>query len=252
MIHDLFHNSIPGAPIEVLLFLLLATAAVLGAISVVVSRDPFVSALSLIVNFASLGTLYLMLNAVFVAVAQVIVYAGAVVVLFLFVMAYLGDRREISASSRMGPMGSMLIIPMAIGVALALSTLIGLVLFGAVGGGLTKTPATVPAEFGSVALIGQSFLTKYVLAFEVTSLVLLVAAIGGVVLGLTGRARHTRMRTLSGMRSADQLRKQHGQSLGDSRGNLDPEKHPKSASPTGKAIVGTGTSTNGSSNGGAV
>jgi NADH:ubiquinone oxidoreductase subunit 6 (subunit J) len=200
--------EIPGAPVEVLLFGFFALLAILGALRVITASDPFVSALSLLFNFVSLGALYLMLDEPFVAISQILVYAGAVVVLFLFVIAYLGDRREIADDA----VEARSLRPFAVLGALAF----GIVLFVIIVTAsfpdtvhLAKTDAGF--HFGSAQAIGESFLGHYVLAFEVTSLVLLVAAIGGIVLGLTGRARHDRLRKLMQTRSADQLKKLHAE-----------------------------------------
>lgn len=214
--------QIPGAPVEALVFASLAFAAIVGAISVVTSRDPFISALSLIINFASLGIIYLMLNATFVAVSQVIVYAGAVVVMFLFVLAYLGDRREIAAAAT----STRWLAMSAVGAALTLSVLVGLVAFGGVGAGipdagnLPEPAGNAAATYGGARGIGIDFLSRYILAFEVTSLVLLVAAVGGVTLGLTGRNRHRKLRSMMGAQSADQVRRRHGQSLSHPEGDI--------------------------------
>lgn len=81
------------------MFALFATCAVGAALRVVTASDPFVSALSLLINLASLGVLYLMLDQSFVAISQILVYVGSVVVMFLFVIAYLGDRRELAADA---------------------------------------------------------------------------------------------------------------------------------------------------------
>jgi NADH-quinone oxidoreductase subunit J len=198
--------EIPGAPVEVLLFALFATLAIFGALRVVTASDPFVSALSLLFNFVSLGALYLLLGQDFVAISQILVYAGAVVVLFLFVIAYLGDRREIADDA----VEARALRPFALLGAAALGAVLLIIVLSASFPDtveLSKTDAGF--SFGSAQAIGEAFLGKYVLAFEVTSLVLLVAAIGGIVLGLTGRARHDRLRTLMQSRSADQQKKLH-------------------------------------------
>lgn len=183
--------DIPGAPVEIVLFGLFALLAIVGAVSVVASGDPFISALSLLGNFAALGALYLFLDSPFVAIAQVIVYAGAVVVLFLFVIAYLGDRRELTEG------GTRVRWLRPAGVAASVA-LLGVVAWVTLAFDY-RTPVPIGETqggyaFGSAQGVGEVFLTTYVLEFEVTSLVLLVAAIGGIVLGLTGRARHRRMR----------------------------------------------------------
>ena len=194
--------DIPGAPVEVLVFALMAFTAVVGAIAVISASDPFVSALSMLGNFVSLGVIFLLLHEPFVAISQVLVYAGAVVVLVLFVIAYLGDWRELPQDViRSGRVRPVTAVAVGFGACLAL-----LALFPSY-----PDVATIPASFGGAAAIGEEFLTTFELQFEVTSLVLLVAAIGGIVLGLTGRARHRRMRKLMHTRSADQQRRAYAE-----------------------------------------
>jgi NADH-quinone oxidoreductase subunit J len=158
----------------------LAAAACLGTgIAVVSMTNPFYSALALIGNLASLAVLFLLLSAEFVAAAQVLVYAGAVMVMFLFVVAYLGGRADAPWAG-----GPALLRGAAVVAAVALLTEIVVVL-GLAWGDNLQDPADVPGSFGSPAAIGEAFLTDHLLAFEITSIVLLVAAIGGVVLGTT-------------------------------------------------------------------
>jgi NADH-quinone oxidoreductase subunit J len=156
-----------------------AAFACLGSgVAVVWFSNPFYSALALIGNLAALAVLYLLLSAEFVAAAQVLVYAGAVMVMFLFVIAYLGDRPTESPFSG-GPswisLGAMVA---AAALLVEIVVVIGLV----VGDGLADQ-AVVERSFGSPEEIGRLFLTDHLLAFEITSIVLLVAAVGGVVLG---------------------------------------------------------------------
>lgn len=198
--------NIPGSPIEILLFILFSSMAVIGALRVVTARDPFTSALSLLVNFVALGALYLMLEQPFVAIAQILVYAGAVVVLFLFVIAYLGDRRELVGGTARLP-GAPLVAVIAL-LALA-GTLLAVVIKAKIPKPAILEDTLGGHAFGSAQAVGEVFLTDYVLEFEATSLVLLVAVIGGIVLGLTGRARLDRMRKLMRTRSADEQRKLH-------------------------------------------
>ena len=153
-----------------------------SGIAVVSFRNPFYSALSLIGNLASLAVLFLLLTAEFVAAAQVLVYAGAVMVMFLFVIAYLGGRADAPWAG-----GHRLVRGAAVVAAAALLVEIVVVLGLAWGDNLTD-PADVSASFGDPSEIGQAFLTDHLLAFEITSIVLLVAAIGGVVLGMRSRA----------------------------------------------------------------
>jgi NADH-quinone oxidoreductase subunit J len=141
--------------------------------------NPFYSALALIGNLASLAVLYLLLAAEFLAAAQVLVYAGAVMVMFLFVVAYLGGRADAPWAG-----GPPLLRTAAVVAAAALLVEVVVVL-GLAWGDNLQDPAHVSDSFGSPAEIGELFLTDHLLAFEITSIVLLVAAIGGVVLGTT-------------------------------------------------------------------
>jgi NADH-quinone oxidoreductase subunit J len=156
-----------------------ATALVSSGIAVTLFGNPFYSALALIVNLASLAVLYLLLDAEFVAAAQVLVYAGAVVVMFLFVIAYLGGRADAPWAG--GPTLQALAAVVAAG---AIAVEIAVVILLRAGDRLDDT-AEIGRGFGSPAEIGRLFLSDHLLAFEVTSIVLLIAAIGGVILGST-------------------------------------------------------------------
>ena len=160
-----------------------AFACLASALGVVSFSNPFYSALSLIGNLASLAVLFLLLQGEFVAAGQVLVYGGAVMVMFLFVIAYLGDRTEESPWSG-GPSWQVLGAVLAGGAILAEV----IVVVGLTAGGFLDKPANVDRSFGTPASVGQLFLTDHLLAFEVTSIVLLVAAVGGVVLGAHARA----------------------------------------------------------------
>jgi NADH:ubiquinone oxidoreductase subunit 6 (subunit J) len=156
----------------------LAAAGCLATGALVVSlTNPFFSALALIGNLASLAALYLLLAAEFLAAAQVLVYAGAVMVMFLFVVAYLGGKADAPWAG-----GPPLLRTAAVVAAAALLVEVVVVLGLAWGDDLSE-PAEVSDGFGSPAAIGELFLTDHLLAFEITSIVLLVAAVGGVVLG---------------------------------------------------------------------
>jgi NADH-quinone oxidoreductase subunit J len=160
-----------------------AAAATLGSgVAVVSFANPFYSAIALIGNLGSLAVLYLLLSAEFVAAAQVLVYAGAVMVMFLFVIAYLGN--EADAPWAGGPNWQTLAAVVAAG-ALLLEVI---VVVGMKAGGRLSDEAEIGAAFGSPRRIGELFLTDHLLAFEVTSIVLLVAAVGGVILGHHSRA----------------------------------------------------------------
>ena len=159
-----------------------AFACLVSALAVVSFRNPFYSALALIGNLASLAVLFLLLSGEFVAAGQVLVYGGAVMVMFLFVIAYLGDKTEDSPWSG-GPSWQIVGAVLAGGAILAEV----IVVVGLTAGGFLSKPQQITRGFGSPEAIGRLFLTDHLLAFEVTSIVLLVAAVGGVVLGSHAR-----------------------------------------------------------------
>ena len=158
-----------------------AFACLVSALAVVSFRNPFYSALSLIGNLASLAALYLLLSAEFVAAAQVLVYAGAVMVMFLFVIAYLGGQADAPWAG--GPSWQ------ALGAVTASAALLVevIVVIGLKTGGRLSHSAQIDSSFGQPQEIGRLFLTDHLLAFEITSIVLLVAAVGGVILGSHSR-----------------------------------------------------------------
>jgi NADH-quinone oxidoreductase subunit J len=156
------------------LFFLAAIAAITGAIGVVMLRNPFYSVLALVCHLIALAALFLLLRAEFVAAAQVVVYAGAVMVLYLFVVAYVGGGEELAAGSALRILGPLFALAVAIELCLAM---LGSALKGINGKGAPYVPG-----FGTPRHIGELFLTTYLFPFEIASLLLLVAAIGAVVL----------------------------------------------------------------------
>jgi NADH-quinone oxidoreductase subunit J len=156
-----------------------ATALFASGIAVVLFANPFYSALALIVNLGSLAVLYLLLEAEFVAAAQVLVYAGAIVVMFLFVIAYLGGRADAPWAG--GPNLRNVAAVVATG-AIAADVVLVIILRA---GDALGDPARLAEGFGSPRQIGELFLSDHLLAFEATSIILLVAAVGGVILGST-------------------------------------------------------------------
>jgi NADH-quinone oxidoreductase subunit J len=154
----------------------IAGAFALGsAISVVVQRNPFMAAFSLILHFAMLAVLYLDLQADFVAAAQVLVYAGGVMILFIFALAYLGERAEVDLKRA----NWSAVVACVAGAAIFLEVVLAVMNSNAVFGASGKTTE----QFGSPAEIGNTLFTTYLLPFEVVSIVLLVGAVAGVVLG---------------------------------------------------------------------
>jgi NADH-quinone oxidoreductase subunit J len=162
----------------------LAAAGCLGSgIAVITFTNPFYSALALIGNLGSLAVLFLLASAEFLAAAQVLVYAGAVMVMFLFVIAYLGGRADAPWA---GGTRLFQVAAVVASAALLASVLVAILLKA---GGRLSDEADVERAFGSPAGIGELFLTDHLLAFEITSIVLLVAAVGGVVLGMRPERR---------------------------------------------------------------
>ena len=154
-----------------------AFACLASAVAVVTFRNPFFSALALIGNLGALAVLYLLLSAEFVAAAQVLVYAGAVMVMFLFVTAYLAGRLDTPWAG--GPSWQIVGAVTAAG-ALLVEVIVAI---GLKAGGRLSDEADVERAFGGPHDVGRLFLTDHLLAFEITSIVLLVAAVGGVILG---------------------------------------------------------------------
>ena len=147
--------------------------AVAGGIGVISFRQPIRSVLSLVVVMIALSVLFLLLNAQFVFVAQIIVYAGAVMVLFLFVIALLGPAREMAAGR--------------LRFQSWLSALFVLALFGLLWAMLQGVQYRQPEQadlntFGTVQSIAVGLFTNYLYPFELTSILLLVAAIGAIYL----------------------------------------------------------------------
>jgi len=154
-------------------FVVASVVAIAAALTVVLSGNPFISSLSLIANLIALATFYLLLQSDFLAAAQVIVYAGAVMIMFLFVTAYLGGRADEPTRER--PVWQTL------AALVAAAAVAAEIVFGVGRQSFLHGPVVSDA-FGSPQAIATRFLGRYVLAFEGTSILLLIAAVGGVVL----------------------------------------------------------------------
>lgn len=159
------------------LFTIMAVLLVAAALGVVLHRSPIRSALSLVVTMFLLSVMYLLLDAQMVAALQVVVYAGAVMILFLFVIMLLNLREDVRGMVRAGKVAAA-----GVGGGLFLFVVARFLLSAtgqSVDGGLE---GGVPATFGSTELLAERLFTQFLFAFEVTSVLLLVAVVGAVVL----------------------------------------------------------------------
>lgn len=162
-------------------FFLAGAFAIATAVAVVAQRNPFVSALALLGNLASLAALMLLLEAQFLAAAQIIVYAGAIMVMFLFVIAYIGPKGEIGRGSQRPWLLALAVLAGAL-IVVQVVVVVFSVGFG--------TAAVVDgAVFGGPQEVGRLLITEYILAFEIASVILFMAAVAGVVLGAGPRPR---------------------------------------------------------------
>jgi NADH-quinone oxidoreductase subunit J len=158
-------------------FFFAAIGAIGGAAGTVMLRDAFYSVLALVTHLIFLAMLFLLLRAEFVAAAQVIVYAGAVMVLYVFVVGYVGGM-EAGLAGRSGPALRVISVLFAF----ALFAELAIALIGSGVEALDTEGAPYKAGFGEPGAIGRLFLTDYLVAFEVASLLLLIAAVGAVIL----------------------------------------------------------------------
>jgi NADH-quinone oxidoreductase subunit J len=166
---------------DLLIFLGLAAVAIWTAICMLLSRNAVYSALFPVLNFMTVAVFFLLLQAAFIALVQVTVYAGAIMVLFLFVIMLLGAERVETTPS----------LPWQGPAAAALT----LLLFGLMALALwlnPQAPVAVPPvsqAFGSPAAVGEVLFGSYLLPFEVTSILLLVAMVGAIVLTRRQRSK---------------------------------------------------------------
>jgi NADH-quinone oxidoreductase subunit J len=157
-------------------FLVLATISVVSAVLMIVQRNPVNSALYLILNFFSLAALYLTLKAQFIAIVQVLVYAGAIMVLFIFVIMLLNLGDDKRLREHLGPKTYI-----AIALVLGLMGELGYI-FSKSRADTVTTLAVNAGQIGTVEFLGQVLYTKFLFPFEMTSFLLLTAIIGAVVL----------------------------------------------------------------------
>jgi NADH-quinone oxidoreductase subunit J len=159
------------------IFFFAAIGAVAGAVGTVSLRNPFYAVLALVCHLLALAALFLLLRAEFVAAGQVIVYAGAVMVLYVFVVAYVGGTDEPLTASTGATLRFASIV-----FALALFVELTIALVGTSLSALDSEGAPYVPGFGTPAQVGELFLTRFLLGFEIASLLLLVAAVGAVIL----------------------------------------------------------------------
>ena len=166
------------------IFFIAAIGALAGAIGTATLRNPFYSVLALVFHLLSLAALFLLLYAEFLAAAQVIIYAGAVMVLYVFVVAYVGEHEVFGVGGRSLRTPAMLFS----------GALLVELMFAILGSGLKALDsrgAKIEAGFGSPGSIGELLLTKFLFPFEVASLLLMIAAVGAVVLARRRRGLQT-------------------------------------------------------------
>ena len=162
-----------------------AIGAIGGAIAVVALRNPFYSVLALVVHLVFLAGIFLLLRAQFLAAAQIVIYAGAVMVIYVFVAAYVGGIEEpmFDCPPQLKIIGPILAVALFIEISIAVlgSSLTALG---------TEGPEDVEAGFGTPEAVGQLMLEEVLIAFEAASILLLVAAVAAIV--LAGRKRESK------------------------------------------------------------
>lgn len=164
------------------LFIIFALIAIVAALGVILSRRPVYSALFLLLNFLALAALYILLQAQFLAAVQIIVYAGAIVVLILFVVMLIGggELRDIRDPNK--TLRQRVTAPRISALVLA-ALLLAAVGYGLITGALNPAAGSAAAfDSGSVQAIAGVLYTDYLLPFEMASVLLLVGMVGAVVL----------------------------------------------------------------------
>jgi NADH-quinone oxidoreductase subunit J len=161
---------------ELILFLVLAVIAIMTALGMLFSRNAVYSALFLVLNFVTVAIFYLLLSAPFIAMAQITVYAGAIMVLFLFVIMLLGAE---AIPGR--PSWQKFVFPSVIAGILAIEAIYILV-FRVKPEGMVLAPDKMVNDTSTLVELGKTLFSSYLLPFEVTSILLLVAMVGAIVL----------------------------------------------------------------------
>lgn len=161
-----------------IVFWILAAMAVVSACVVVAKRSPLASALALSVNLVALAGLFAGMSAPFLFIVQILVYAGAIIVLIVFVIMLLNLKHE--------ELKAQAIQKGKFWVSALLSVLAALVVLRHSAGGVDAAPANVPADFGTIEHVGMELFTRYVLPLEIVAVILLVGILGAVVLAKRG------------------------------------------------------------------
>lgn len=163
---------------ENIVFYIVAFVAIISAVTVVVAKSPVSSALSLIVNFFCIAGIYLLLEAQFLAIIQIMVYAGAIMVLFLFVIMLLNLREDKSLTEHFD-------LKKGFAVLFSASFLLEILYILSQNGSLLGSSSADIASFadlGTVEMVGNKLFTEFVLPFEMISVVLLTAVVGAITL----------------------------------------------------------------------
>ena len=174
--------------VELIVFAVAGTVCLAGAIGVVASKNPVHAALSLVATLFGIAVLFIAQEANFLAAVQVIVYAGAIVVLFLFVIMFLGvDRAD---DLRVEPLGGQRIAAGVIGIGVVALVIAALASTGFEATGITSAVGPLAdKDHYDITLLSDALFTKYVFAFELTSVLLIIAVVGAVVLARKSRVR---------------------------------------------------------------
>jgi len=213
-------------PWDVIFFFLLATICIVTALGVVISPNPVHSGVFLVLCFANVAGLFVMMGAEFLALIQIIVYTGAVLVLLLFVLM-LVDPESLPALYTARPLQRY--VSLLLGLVLLLEVGAAIITRPAVAAIGPDTPDAIAAVGGNVQALGRVIFSDYVLAFEITSLVLSVGVIGAVVIGLPERLGE-RMRESSATISLGHSRGSNPEALpagprGETPIPVDPRRH---------------------------
>ena len=169
--------------VKTVIFYIFSITSVISAVFVIIKRNPVTSAINLVVTFFSISGIYVLLNSQFIAIMQVLVYAGAIMVLILFVIMLLNLRlTEMRLNSRTILKAALTIMAVSF-MAASLVTIVYYGQFSGAGGGITSD---VIAETGSARIIARAMFSQYLLPFELVSLLITIGITGVVILSRSG------------------------------------------------------------------